>query len=94
MASFFSIAAPVRAVEYISDTVRLDSLQEQKLRAFLETLAPDQLSFLYRTGCIIDTLVESEPMPQIEGEMSFPDASEHKPFDYEEWKNQKDHRIR
>lgn len=94
MARFLSIAAPVRAVECVPDTVRLDSLQEQKLRAFLESLAPEQLSFLYRTGCIIDTFVESEPVPKIEGEMSFPDASEHTPFDYEEWKNQKDHQIR
>lgn len=94
MVSSLSSAEATRAGEYGANRLRLDSLQEQRLKAFLETLATDQLAFLYQTGFIIDTLAEREPLPQADVEMSFPDASEHKPFDFEEWKNQKDHQIR
>jgi hypothetical protein len=67
----------------------------EMFRRFLGSLSPDQMSMLILSGAYLDQFIEKdasvrEPDPDI----SFPLATEHKPFDYQEWKDQPDHRIR
>ena len=61
-------------------------------RCFLESLAPDQMTTLILSGAL-DSLFLGEEEKQ-EFEISFPLATERQGFDFEEWKNRSDPKIR
>jgi hypothetical protein len=77
----------------VSDGGRITDLD--MFRRFLGSLSPAQMTMLILSGAYLDQFIEndasaSEPGPDI----SFAPATEYKPFDFEEWNNRPDHRIR
>lgn len=94
MVSFFKSNWATRVVEDTTDTAILDDYQEEKLRDFLGTLAPDQMTLLLQTGAVVDMIVGNENVKAPEGTITFPLESEHRAFDFEEWKNDPNHSIR
>ena len=94
MVSFFKSSWSNPVVDDTSDTAILDEYQEKKLRDFLGTLAPDQMTLLLQTGAVVDMIVGNETGKKPEGTVSFALENEHKAFDFEEWKNDPDHAIR
>ncbi len=62
---------------------------------FLESLSLAQKTMLILSGAYLDQFIEKDvDVGASDLTRSFPLATEHKTFDYEEWKNQPDHRIR
>jgi len=77
----------------VSNGGRITDLE--MFRRFLESLSPDQMTMLILSGAYLDQFMEKNiNVGEPDLDRSFPLANEHKPFDFEEWKNQPDHRIR
>ena len=64
----------------------------EMFKRFLESLAPDQMTMLILSGALDVLFLGEEETQQLE--KSFPLATERQGFDFEEWKNRPDPKIR
>ena len=65
----------------------------EMFRRFLESLAPDQVSMLILSGAL-DNIIPIEEVDAKDLDAAYPHHTERQGFDFEEWKNRPDPKIR